>query len=51
MNDEHYADLFNADIAEVDSETDLIIGFEEERQARRFVLIPSESIAPRAVRH
>jgi len=50
MNDEHYVDLFNADIAEVDSETDLIISFEEERQARRFVLIPSESIAPRAVR-
>jgi glycine cleavage system T protein len=50
MNHGHYSDLFNADIAEVDPDTDLLIGFEEERQARRFVLIPSESIAPRAVR-
>ena len=50
MNHGQYSDFFNADIAEVDPDTDLIIGFEEERQARRFVLIPSESIAPRAVR-
>ena len=50
MSSTHYADLFNADVSEVDPETDLIIGFEEERQARRFVLIPSESIAPLAVR-
>jgi len=48
--DHHYMDFFNVDIAEVDPDTDLIIGFEEERQARRFILIPSESIAPRAVR-
>jgi len=50
MNHGHYTDFFNADIAEVDPDTDLLIGFEEERQARRFILIPSESIAPRAVR-
>ncbi|MGC8786166.1 MAG: glycine cleavage system aminomethyltransferase GcvT [Anaerolineae bacterium] len=50
MKDGHYSDLFNVDIAEVDPDTDLIIRFEEERQARRFILIPSESIAPRAVR-
>ena len=48
--DHRYADFFNVDIAEVDPDTDLIIRFEEERQARRFILIPSESIAPRAVR-
>nr|MBC7244562.1 glycine cleavage system aminomethyltransferase GcvT [Chloroflexota bacterium] len=50
MKDGHYSDFFNVDIAEVDPDTDLIIRFEEERQARRFILIPSESIAPRAVR-
>jgi len=50
MNHGHYTDFFNADIAEVDPDTNLLIGFEEERQARRFILIPSESIAPRAVR-
>ncbi|MGQ9492740.1 MAG: glycine cleavage system aminomethyltransferase GcvT [Anaerolineae bacterium] len=50
MKDESYSDFFNVDIAEVDPDTDLIIRFEEERQARRFILIPSESIAPRAVR-
>jgi glycine cleavage system T protein len=50
MSSTDYADLFNVDVSEVDPETDLIIGFEEERQGRRFVLIPSESIAPLAVR-
>ena len=50
MTTEHYSDFFNLDIAEADPDTDLIIRFEAERQARRFILIPSESIAPRAVR-
>jgi glycine cleavage system T protein len=50
MSNEQYADFFNVDISQVDPDTDSIIGFEEERQARRFVLIPSESIAPLAVR-
>ena len=50
MEDGHYSDFFNVDISEVDADTDRIIGFEEERQARRFILIPSESIAPLAVR-
>jgi glycine hydroxymethyltransferase len=45
-----YSDFFNVDLAQVDPDTDAIIGFEEERQARRFVLIPSESMAPLAVR-
>jgi glycine cleavage system T protein len=34
----------------VDPDTDLIIGFEEERQARKLIMIPSESMAPKAVR-
>ena len=50
MNQEHYSDFFNTDIAQLDPDMDLIIRCEEERQARRFILIPSESIAPRAVR-
>ncbi len=50
MSDANYSDFFNVDISEVDPDTHSIIGFEEERQARRFVLIPSESIAPLAVR-
>jgi len=50
MNNPHYNDFFNTDIAELDPDTDRIIHCEEERQARRFILIPSESIAPLAVR-
>jgi len=47
---EEYRDFFGRDLSEVDPDTDLIIGFEEERQARRFIFIPSESICPKAVR-
>jgi glycine cleavage system T protein len=51
MADQEYWDAFlGADLEQVDPETDLIIGFEEERQARKLILIPSESMAPRAVR-
>ena len=46
-----YADfLVREDLSEVDPDTDLIIGFEEEKQAQKITLIPSESICPRAVR-
>jgi len=46
-----YSDfLVREDLSEVDPDTDLIIGFEEERQAQKIILIPSESICPRAVR-
>ena len=46
-----YSDfLVREDLSEVDPDTDLIIGFEEERQAQKIILIPSESISPRAVR-
>jgi len=50
MSKKEYADFFNADISSVDPDIGELIAFEEERQARRFVLIPSESIAPLAVR-
>ena len=42
--------IVREDLAEVDPDTELIINFEEERQARRLILIPSESLAPLAVR-
>jgi glycine hydroxymethyltransferase len=51
MSDQAYWDLFfGVDLERVDPDTDLIIGFEEERQARKLIMIPSESMAPRAVR-
>jgi len=37
-------------LAEVDPDLQRLIEWEEERQARRLILIPSESLAPRAVR-
>ena len=51
MPDHTYWDTFlGADIGLVDPDTDAIIGYEEERQARKLIMIPSESIAPLAVR-
>ncbi len=51
MSGEEYWDKFlGADLGRVDPDTELIIGFEEERQARKLIMIPSESMAPRAVR-
>jgi glycine cleavage system T protein len=51
MATEEYGDtFFGVDLEQVDPDTDLIIGFEEERQARKLIMIPSESIAPKAVR-
>ncbi len=51
MPDQTYWDTFlGADLGLVDSDTDAIIGYEEERQARKLIMIPSESIAPVAVR-
>jgi glycine cleavage system T protein len=50
MKNERYSDFFNVDIADIDSDIDRIIRCEEERQSSRLVLIPSESIAPHAVR-
>jgi glycine hydroxymethyltransferase len=51
MPDHNYWDTFlGADIGLIDPDTDGIIGYEEERQARKLIMIPSESIAPLAVR-
>ena len=49
--DNEYWNLFlKTDIGLVDPDIDGIIGFEEERQARKLIMIPSESMAPKAVR-
>ena len=51
MPKQEYWDAFlGVDLDQVDPDTDLIIGFEEERQARKLIMIPSESMAPKAVR-
>jgi glycine cleavage system T protein len=46
-----YWDRFlGASIGLVDPDVSEVIGFEEERQARKLIMIPSESMAPKAVR-
>ena len=51
MAHQDYADYcFGVDLADIDPDISEIISLEEERQARKFVFIPSESIAPKAVR-
>jgi len=46
-----YQDLLvNGDLAEIDPLVDELINIEEERQARKLILIPSESVAPLPVR-
>jgi|GEM_PF-14859 len=45
-----YSDLLGKNLSQVDPDIDLIIGFEEGRQKDKLILIPSESISPRAVR-
>ncbi len=47
---EYWDTYLGAEIGLVDPDVDLIIGFEEERQARKLIMIPSESMAPKAVR-
>ncbi|GAI23632.1 unnamed protein product, partial [marine sediment metagenome] len=42
--------LLEENLSEIDPDTDLIISFEENRQAKKLILIPSESICPKAVR-
>ena len=46
MNNEY----FNKPLSMVDPDVDRIIGLEAERQDRKLIMIPSESIAPLAVR-
>ena len=51
MSSEEYWDLFlGEEMAKIDPDIDEIIDFEQERQARKLIMIPSESMAPRAVR-
>jgi glycine hydroxymethyltransferase len=42
--------LFRGDLSDLDPDVDELIKLETERQARKLILIPSESSAPRAVR-
>jgi glycine hydroxymethyltransferase len=51
MPDREYWDAYlGADLGVTDPDIDAIIGYEEERQARKLIMIPSESMAPLAVR-
>ncbi len=51
MPRQDYWDKFlGEEIADIDPDLDNIIDFEQERQARKLIMIPSESMAPRAVR-
>ncbi|MFB0546328.1 MAG: serine hydroxymethyltransferase, partial [Anaerolineae bacterium] len=51
MSEQGYPDFcFGVDIANIDPDIDYIIDLEEERQTRKLIMIPSESIAPKAVR-
>ncbi len=43
-------DPFSAPLATADPAVDLLVRFEDERQARKLILIPSESLCPRPVR-
>src|SRR5512136_1470121 len=47
---DYWTTFLGADIGLVDPDTNAIIGYEEERQARKLIMIPSESMAPKAVR-
>ena len=42
---QYWQTFLGADLGLIDPDTDAIIGFEEERQARKLIMIPSESIA------
>ena len=49
-NQEYWNLVFGKDLAEVDPDVADLIAFEEERQARKLIMIPSESYCPRPVR-
>ncbi len=42
--------LVEGNLSQIDPDTDLIIRFEEDRQAKKLILIPSESICPEVIR-
>ena len=51
VKNQTYWDLvFGKDLAEVDPDVADLIAFEEERQARKLIMIPSESYCPKPVR-
>ena len=51
MKNRNYWDMvFGKDLAEVDPDVADLIAFEEERQARKLIMIPSESYCPKPVR-
>jgi glycine hydroxymethyltransferase len=47
---EYWNLVFGKDLAEVDPDVADLIAFEEERQARKLIMIPSESYCPKPVR-
>jgi len=47
---DYWNTYLGADISLIDPDVEAIIAFEEERQARKLIMIPSESMAPKAVR-
>jgi glycine hydroxymethyltransferase len=49
-NQEYWDLVFGKDLAEVDPDVANLITFEEERQARKLIMIPSESYCPKPVR-
>jgi glycine hydroxymethyltransferase len=49
-NQEYWDLVFGKDLAEVDPDVANLIAFEEERQARKLIMIPSESYCPKPVR-
>jgi glycine hydroxymethyltransferase len=50
MADEYWDVFFGREMAQIDPDIDQIVDFEAERQARKLIMIPSESMAPLAVR-
>ena len=50
MESQKYSDFFGVPLTDLDRDVTSIIDWEQERQSRRFILIPSESMAPLAVR-
>lgn len=46
---QEYINILEGELSAIDPEIDRLIRFEEEKQARKIILIPSESIAPEPV--
>ena len=50
MSKEYWDEFLGLETGAIDPQIERIINLEEERQARKLIMIPSESMAPRAVR-